>query len=192
MTTSTVSTKTIPNTAKWYVVHTYSGREDRTCKNLQQRIITMDVEDQIFDAVVPKQTIVQMADGETKQVDKTMYPGYLLVHMVMNDNSWYVVRNTPGVTNFISVEDEVEGRARPTPLTDDEARWMIHGGEEENLQVNFGYERGDVVTIKDGPFTEFSGTVDEVLGHRGTLRVTVSFFGQDTPVELPFQSVEKA
>ena len=194
MTTATTPTSipAIPNSAQWYVVHTYSGREDRTCHNLKQRIITMDFADQIFDAVVPKQTVVQMTDGETKEVEKTMYPGYLLVHMVMNDDSWYVVRNTPGVTNFISVEEGVEGRAKPTPLTDDEAQRMIHGPSSDNTQVNFGFERGDVVSIKDGPFAEFSGTVDEVLGHRGTLRVTVSFFGQDTPVELPFLSVEKA
>ncbi len=189
---TTATTLAIPKSARWYVVHTYSGREDRTCQNLKQRIITMDFEDQIFDAVVPKQTVVQMTDGETKEVQKTMYPGYLLVHMLMNDDSWYVVRNTPGVTNFISVEEGVEGRAKPTPLTDDEAQRMIHGPSSDSPQVNFGFERGDVVSIKDGPFAEFSGTVDEVLGHRGTLRVTVSFFGQDTPVELPFLSVEKA
>ena len=110
----------------------------------------------------------------------------------MNDDSWYVVRNTPGVTNFISVEEGVEGRAKPTPLTDDEAQRMIQGPSSDSPQVNFGFERGDVVVIKDGPFSEFSGTVDEVMGQRGTLRVTVSFFGQDTPVELPFLSVEKA
>ena len=192
MTTAPSVTRSIPNTARWYVVHTYSGREDRTCQNLKQRIVSMDFEDQIFDAIVPKQTVVQMTEGETKNVEKTMYPGYLLVQMVMNDDSWYVVRNTPGVTNFISVEEGVEGRAKPTPLTDDEAQRMIQGPSSDSPQVNFGFERGDVVVIKDGPFSEFSGTVDEVMGQRGTLRVTVSFFGQDTPVELPFLSVEKA
>ncbi len=183
---------TIPRGANWYVVHTYSGREDRTCENLKQRIQSMDVSDRIFDAVVPKQTVVQMMEGERKTVQKTLYPGYLLVHMVMDDESWFVVRNTPGVTNFISVEDDLEGRTKPTPLTKDEASSMISGGDSDSPQVNFGFDPGDVVTIKDGPFTDFSGTVNDVMGDKGIVRVTVSFFGQDTPVELPFLSVEKA
>ena len=182
----------IPNQARWYVVHTYSGREDRTCKNLKQRIVTMDFEHEIFDAVVPKQMVIQMVDGATKEVEKTMYPGYLLVHMVMNDDTWGVVRNTPGVTNFITAEESADGRPNPTPLTDEEAQRMLHGPDDGSQAVNFGFERGDVVLVKDGPFAEFNGTVDEVIGHRGTLRVIVSFFGQDTPVELPFVSVEKA
>ena len=116
MTTASSPTRSIPNTARWYVVHTYSGREDRTCQNPQTT--------HRFDGLrrpdlrrrgYPMQTVVQMTDGETKNVEKTMYPGYLLVQMVMNDDSWYVVRNTPGVTNFISVEEGVEGRAKPTP-----------------------------------------------------------------------------
>ena len=185
-------TQIVPNDANWYVVHTYSGREDRTCENLKQRILSMDVADRIFDAVVPKQTVVQLADGERKSVQKTMYPGYLLVQMIMDDEAWFVVRNTPGVTNFISVEDEFEGRTKPTPLTEEEADRMIIGSSSDSPQVNFGFDRGDVVTIKDGPFSEFSGTVDEVMGDKGIVRVTVSFFGQDTPVELPFLSVEKA
>lgn len=184
--------KDIPSDAKWYVVHTYSGREDRTCKNLLQSIESLDMKEYIFDAVVPKQTVVQMTDGERKEKQITMYPGYLLVRMKMNDEAWFVVRNTPGVTNFISVEDETDGRQKPTPLTEAEAERMIQSSDASNPQVNFGFDQGDVVTIKDGPFADFSGTVDEVMGDKGEVKVTVSFFGQDTPVTLPFLSVEKA
>ena len=222
MTTETLTaptpTKARRNTkgAKWYVVHTYSGREDKACENLKQRIETLDVGNYIFEAIVPKQTVVTMTDGERKIEEQTMYRGYLLVRMKMpgshsfsagptrrrrpsddrdNEeakNALDVLRNTPGVINFISVEDDRDGTRRPIPLTDEEAFAMIHGSSGDSPQIHFGFEEGDVVTITEGPFDEFSGTVDEVLIEKGTVRVTVSFFGQDTPVELPFTSVEKA
>ena len=204
----------VPDDARWYVVHTYSGREDKACNDLKERVKALDVGDYIYEAVVPKQTVVKMTDnGEQKTEEETMYRGYLLVLMRMpGSNSLLprlmtrsavrqneeakaamdVLRNTPGVINFISVEDDRDGTRRPIPLTDEEADAMITGGDSSSPQIAFGYEPGDVVTITDGPFNEFSGTVDEVQLERGTVRVTVSFFGQDTPVELPFTSVEKA
>lgn len=204
-----------PKEARWYVVHTYSGREDKACENLLQRVQTLDLKKYIFDAVVPKQAVVKMTEkGEQKTEQEPMYGGYLLVHMLMpqtnklislstlsaeesdarqseNVRALEVLRNTPGIINFISMEDDRDGIRRPVPLSKEEAESMIRGGEDD-ARINFGFEVGDVVTINDGPFNEFSGTVDEVQIEKGTVRVTVSFFGQDTPVELPFTSVEKA
>ena len=201
---------------RWYVVHTYSGREDKACEDLKQRVETFDVGNYIFDAVVPKQRVVTVtSDGGQKEEDQTMYRGYLLVRMKMPSSHDFVagalsrrsaggrvdeeakyaldvLRNTTGIINFISVEDDRDGTRRPIALTDAEAHAMIMGSGEGDPQINFGFEKGDVVTITDGPFDEFSGTVDEVLFDKGIVRVTVSFFGQDTPVELPFNSVEKA
>lgn len=214
-TTTTTTARRVPKDARWYVVHTYSGREDKACENLKQRIESMDVGDYIFDAVVPKQTVVKMTEGgEPKSEEETMYRGYLLVRMKMPRSHSFdtgptrtrardaedkeeaktaldVLRNTPGVINFISVEDDRDGTRRPIPLTDDEAMAMIHGDQTDSPEISFGFEAGDVVTITDGPFNDFSGTVDEVA-ENGKVKVTVSFFGQDTPVELDFTSVEKA
>ena len=217
MTTETTVEKKDPKgEARWYVVHTYSGREDKACENLKQRVVTLGVDDFIFDVVVPKQTVVKMTEkGEQKTEQETKYGGYLLVHMIMpqshrlmslsrlatqesekkktgNARALEVLRTTPGIINFISMEDDRDGVRRPIPLSPEEAEAMIRGDDADDARINFGFEVGDVVTINDGPFNEFSGTVDDVLVEKGTVRVTVSFFGQDTPVELPFTSVEKA
>ncbi len=216
MTTETTEEKIVPpKEARWYVVHTYSGREEKACENLKQRIETLRVNQYIYDAVVPKQTVVKMTEkGEQKTEQEPMYGGYLLVHMLMpqshsfmplsfassqesdaqrseNVRALEVLRSTPGIINFISMEDDRDGVRRPVPLSEEEAEAMIRGGADD-ARINFGFEVGDVVTINDGPFNEFSGTVDEVQIEKGTVRVTVSFFGQDTPVELPFTSVERA
>ena len=216
MTTETTQEKIVPpKEARWYVVHTYSGREEKACENLKQRIETLRVTQYIYDAVVPKQTVVKMTEkGEQKTEQEPMYGGYLLVHMLMpqshsfmplsitsseesdaqrseNVRALEVLRSTPGIINFISMEDDRDGVRRPVPLSEEEAEAMIRGGADD-ARINFGFEVGDVVTINDGPFNEFSGTVDEVQIEKGTVRVTVSFFGQDTPVELPFTSVERA
>lgn len=207
---------TARDNARWYVVHTYSGREDKACNDLKQRVETFDVGNYIFDAVVPKQKVVTVTnDGAQKEEDQTMYRGYLLVKMKMpswldynagtsggraaggkvDEEAKYaldVLRNTTGIINFISVEDDRDGTRRPIALTDAEASAMIFGSGDGDPQINFGFEQGDVVAITDGPFNEFNGTVDEVLLDKGIVRVTVSFFGQDTPVELPFSSVEKS
>ena len=178
--------------ARWYIVHTYSGQEDRVQKNLEQRVSTMDVKDKILNVVVPTEEEVEISGGERKTVQKKMYAGYLIVQMVMDEESWYVVRNTPGVTGFISAEDEREKRPKPVPLEDSEVDRIMSRMTSEAPRVRIGYESGESVRIKDGPFADFMGTVDEVLVDRGKVRVHVSFFGRETPVELDFLQIEKS
>ena len=178
--------------SRWYIVHTYSGQEDRVRKNLEQRIKTMDMNTKILEVVVPTEEEVEIKEGERKVVEKKMYAGYLLVRMLMDDESWYVVRNTPGVTGFISAEDESEKRPKPVPLEDVEVdRIMRRMTSDEAPTVRIGYQRGDSVRIKDGPFADFMGTVDEVNEERGKVIVHVLFFGRETPVELDFLQLEK-
>ena len=178
--------------ARWYIVHTYSGQEDRVQKNLEQRINTMDVKDKILNVVVPTEEEVEIKEGERKTVQKKMYAGYLIVQMLMDEESWYVVRNTPGVTGFISAEDEREKRPKPVPLEDAEVDRIMSRMTSDAPRVRVGYEQGESVRIKDGPFADFMGTVDEVLEDRGKIRVHVSFFGRETPVELDFLQIEKS
>jgi transcriptional antiterminator NusG len=192
MTTDSSVTGVVETGGRWYIVHTYSGQEDRVRKNLQQRIETMDMKDKILEVVVPTEEEVEIKDGERKTVEKKMYAGYLLVRMVMDDESWYVVRNTPGVTGFISAEDEREKRPKPVPLEDAEVERIMRRMKSEAPTVRIGFQQGDSVRIKDGPFADFIGTVDEVNEERGKVRVHVSFFGRETPVELDFLQLEKA
>ena len=192
MTTDSGAASVIETGGRWYIVHTYSGQEDRVRKNLEQRIETMDMKDKILEVVVPTEEEVEIKDGERKTVEKKMYAGYLLVRMVMDDESWYVVRNTPGVTGFISAEDEREKRPKPVPLEDAEVDRIMRRMKSEAPTVRIGFQQGDSVRIKDGPFADFIGTVDEVNEERGKVRVHVSFFGRDTPVELDFLQLEKA
>jgi transcriptional antiterminator NusG len=177
---------------RWYIVHTYSGQEDRVQKNLEQRIETMDMADKILEVVVPTEEEVEIKEGARRTVEKKMYAGYLLVRMVMDDESWYVVRNTPGVTGFISAEDEREKRPKPVPLEDAEVERIMRRMKSEAPTVRIGFQKGDSVRIKDGPFTDFIGTVDGVNEERGKVSVHVSFFGRDTPVELDFLQLETA
>jgi transcriptional antiterminator NusG len=177
---------------RWYIVHTYSGQEDRVKKNLDQRIETMDVKNKIFEVVVPTEEEVEIKEGQRKTVQKKMYAGYLIVNMVMDDESWYVVRNTPGVTGFISAEDEREKRPKPVPLEQAEVDRIMRRMTAEAPRVRIGFQKGENVRIKDGPFADFVGTVDEVNEERGKVRVLVSFFGRETPVELDFLQLEKS
>jgi len=181
----------INNSPRWYIVHTYSGQEDKVQKNLNQRIETMDVKDRILEIIVPTEVEVEIKDGERVEVEKKMYAGYLLVNMFMDDESWYIVRNTPGVTGFISAEDSTENRSKPVPLEQHEVDRIISRMKSEAPRVKIGFETGDGVRIKDGPFVDFMGTVDEVFLDRGKVRVHVSFFGRETPVELDFLQLEK-
>ena len=178
--------------SRWYIVHTYSGQEDRVQKNLEQRVNTMDVKDKILNIVVPTEEEVEIKQGERKTVQKKMYAGYLIVEMVMDEESWYVVRYTPGVTGFISEEDEREKRPKPVPLEDAEVDRIMNRMKSETPRIRVGFETGESVRIKDGPFADFMGTVDEVLEDRGKVRVHVSFFGRETPVELDFLQIEKS
>ena len=176
---------------RWYIVHTYSSQEDRVKKNLELRIETMDVKDRIFQVVVPTEDEVEIKDGRRKSVARRMFPGYLIIQMKMDDESWYVVRNTPGVTGFVSAEDENEGRPKPVPLEETEVQAIMNQMQSSKPRVRVGFEIGQTVRIKDGPFVDFMGAVDEVYPDRAKVKVLVSFFGRETPVELDFLQIEK-
>ncbi|MEK7873662.1 MAG: transcription termination/antitermination protein NusG [Chloroflexota bacterium] len=176
--------------AKWFVVHTYSGYEERVRRNLTQRIETMDVKDRIFEVVVPEESIVELRDGQRRERKVRVYPGYILVKMVMDEKSWFVVRNTPGVTGFVSAKDEKD-RDVPIPLSDDEAQGILKRIQEETPKIKLGISKGQTVRIKEGPFVDFIGTVDQVFPDKGKVRVLVSFFGRETPVEMDYFQVEK-
>jgi len=177
---------------RWYIVHTYSGQEDRVKKNLDLRIDTMDVKDKILRVVVPTEDELEIKDGRRKPVPKRVFPGYIIVQMKMDDKSWYVVRNTPGVTGFVSIEDEREKRPKPVALEEEEVANIFRQMESSKPRLRIGLEKGQTVRINDGPFLDFMGAVDEVYPDRSKVKVLVSFFGRETPVELDFQQVEKA
>jgi transcription termination/antitermination protein NusG len=172
--------------AKWYVIHTYSGYENKVKANLEHRIASMDMAHKIFRVVVPTEEEVEIKNGQRRTVHKKLYPGYVLVETVLEDDSWYVVRNTPGVTSFVG-----HGNT-PTPLPEVEAQAILKQMREEKPQVRITYHKGDRVKIIDGPFAEFLGTIDTVDDEKTKLRVLVSMFGRETPVELDFLQVEKA
>jgi transcriptional antiterminator NusG len=178
--------------ARWYIVHAYSGQEERVKKNLELRVSTMDVGDKIFQVVVPTEEEMEIKDGRRTAVPRKVFPGYILVQMKMDDDSWYVVRNTPGVTGFISAEDEREARPKPVPLEEEEVESILKQMESDKPRVRVGYDKGQSIRIVDGPFLDFMGVVDEVFAERSKLKVLVSFFGRETPVELDFLQVERA
>jgi|TARA_B100001750_G_scaffold231411_1_gene229556 transcriptional antiterminator NusG len=184
---STISEKE----TRWYIVHTYSGHEDRVKRNLDQRVASMDVQDKIFQVVVPTEEEIEIRDGRRRSVRRKVFPGYILIQMNMDDSSWHVVRDTPGVTGFVSSEDERESRPKPVPLEQKEVDKILKQMESEAPRVKVGYTLGQSVRITDGPFTDFIGIVDQVLDDRGKVRILVSFFGRETPVELDFLQVEK-
>lgn len=175
---------------RWYVVHTYSGYENRVKANLEHRIQSMDMQDKIFQVVVPTEEEIEIRGGQRRTVSRKIFPGYVLVEMKMTDDSWYVVRNTPGVTGFVSVQDE-EGKTVPAPLLESEVKSILKQMEAEAPRVKIGFTRGQSVRIVDGPFVDFVGTVDDINAEKGKVRVLVSFFGRETPVELDFLQVEK-
>lgn len=170
----------------WYVVHTYSGYEKKVKKNLENRIKAMGLEDQISQIVVPVEEEVDIKDGQRRIVERKIFPGYVLVQMVMNDETWYLVRNTPGVTGFVGPG------THPTPLREEDVQKILKRMEAEAPKVRVTFRKGQTVRIIDGPFSDFMGTVDEVDMARGKVRLLVSFFGRETPVELDFLQVEKA
>ena len=170
----------------WYVVHCYSGYENKVRHNLEQRIETMGMKDRIFDVVVPTEEEIEVKDGKRKTIERRVFPGYILVQMIMTEESWYVVRNTPGVTGFVGMGNE------PTALRPEEVSQIIKRMEAEAPRIKVTYKIGQKVRIIDGPFNDFIGTVDEIDMERAKVRVMVSFFGRETPVELDFLQVEKA
>ena len=170
---------------KWYVIHTNSGYENKVKQNLMHRIETMEMQDQIFRVIVPTEEEIEIKNGQRRTVHKKVFPGYVLVQMRMNDNSWYVVRNTPGVTSFVGHGN------RPTPLEESEVKAILKQMEEEAPKVRVSYQVGQAIKITDGPFTDFEGIVDAIDHERGRVRVLVSFFGREAPVELDFLQVTR-
>ena len=191
MTTSETFETEEENPSQWFIVHTYSGQEDLVKKNLDLRIQSLDMQDRIFQVVVPTEEEVIFKDGQRRSERRKLFPGYILVQMHMDDESWYVVRNTPGVTGFVSTEDEKDTRPRPVPLEDSQLESILNQTHSGAVRVNIGLERGDTVRINEGPFVDFIGSVNEVDEAKGKVRVMVSFFGRETPVELDFLQVEK-
>jgi transcriptional antiterminator NusG len=171
--------------AQWYVVHTYSGYENKVRQNLMHRIESMDAEDRIFEIVVPTQEEIEIKSGQRKTVQKKVFPGYVLVKMIMDEESWSVVRHTPGVTSFVGMGTE------PTSLPGAEVDAIIHGMTSDEPRVTMSLSVGDAVRINDGPFSDFRGAVDEINREKGTVKVLVSFFGREVPVELDFLQVER-
>ena len=170
----------------WYVIHCYSGYENKVRHNLEQRIETMGMKDMIFDVVIPTQEEIEVKDGKRRTVERHIFPGYVLVNMALTEESWYVVRNTPGVTGFVGMGNN------PTPLRPEEVAQIVKRMEAEAPTVKVTFKVGERVRIVDGPFNDFRGVVSEIDMERTKVRVMVSFFGRETPVELDFLQVEKA
>jgi transcriptional antiterminator NusG len=170
---------------QWYVIHCYSGYENKVRHNLEQRIASMGMKGKIFDVIVPTEEEIEVKDGKRRTVERRVFPGYLLVNMVLSEESWYVVRNTPGVTGFVGMGNT------PTPLRPEEVSQIIKRMEAEAPKVKVTFKPGQKVRIVDGPFNDMIGTVSEIDMDRTKVRVMVSFFGRETPVELDFLQVEK-
>ncbi len=169
----------------WYVIHTYSGYEDAVAKNLKQRIESLGMEDKIFNVIVPKEKKIKIKDGKRKVIEEKIYPGYVLVEMVVTDDSWYVVRNTPNVTGFVGAG------TTPVPVSLSEIEILKKKMGVETPQYKIDVEIGDAVKITDGPFKDFDGKVSEIDQERGKIKVLVNMFGRDTPVELDSLQIKK-
>ena len=192
MTTDNLSQTEQDVNPNWYIVHTYSGQEDLAKKNLDLRIESLDMTEQILEVLVPTEEEVVLKDGKRISERKKLFPGYILVNMHMDDESWYVVRNTPGVTGFISTEDEYDKRQKPIPLEANQLNDILNKVESGPARVKIGLERGETVRITEGPFVDFIGAINDVDESKGKVRVLVSFFGRETPVELDFLQVERS
>jgi len=170
---------------QWYVIHTYSGYEERVKKNLEQRIKFSDAGNAIFEIVIPTEEEIEVKGGQKRTVTKKILPGYILVRMKMDDNVWGLIRNTSGVTGFVSSGNT------PVPLKQDEVGRILKQMEAETPKVKVGFRKGQGVRVIDGPFTDFVGAVEEVNTDKGKIKVLLSLFGRETPVELDFLQVEK-
>ncbi|MBI2984741.1 MAG: transcription termination/antitermination protein NusG [Candidatus Kerfeldbacteria bacterium] len=170
---------------RWYVLHTYSGYEENVARNLRQRIESMDMEDKIFNVLIPTENRIKIKNGKRRIVTEKIFPGYVLVEMIVTDDSWYVVRNTPNVTGFVG------SGTTPTPISEDEVKGLMQRMGVAEPKYKIDVEAGTPVRIIDGPFKEFEGKVSEVDEGRGKVKVLVSMFGRETPVELDFLQVKK-
>ena len=171
---------------EWYVVHCYSGMETRVKRNLEHRIESMGMEDRVFAVVVPTEEQIELKDGERRVVERRVFPGYILVQMILDDESWSAVRNTPGVTGFVGIGN------RPTPLSSAEVDHIMSRIEASQPRVQVDFKPGDKVRITEGAFADFHGTVEEIDIERGKVRILVSIFGRETPVEVDFLQVERS
>lgn len=170
---------------RWYVLHTYSGYEENVSSNLKQRIESMDMEDKIFNVLIPTEKKIKIKNGKRKVVTEKIFPGYVLVEMIVTDDSWYVVRNTPNVTGFVG------SGTTPTPISDDEVKTLQKRMGVEEPKYKIDVTVGTAIKITDGPFKDFEGRVAEVDEARGKIKVLVSIFGRETPVELDFLQIKK-
>ncbi|MFJ7649671.1 transcription termination/antitermination protein NusG [Lysinibacillus sp. NPDC097279] len=172
----------------WYVVHTYSGYENRVKANLEKRVETMGMQDKIFRVIVPEHEETEMKDGKKKTMMRKVFPGYVLVELIMTDDSWYVVRNTPGVTGFIGSSG---GGAKPTPLLPEEADRLLEQMGMTDKIVEIDITIGEAVEVLEGPFAHFQGRVEEIDAEKGKLKVSVDMFGRETIMELDFEQIQK-
>jgi transcriptional antiterminator NusG len=176
-----------PKSAKrrWYIVHTYSGHENKVKTNLERRIESMSMGDKIFRVEVPQKQVTKIKDGKRVDREERIFPGYVLVEMIMDDDSWYVVRHTPGVTKFVG------GEKHPIPARDAEIKRILLRSQPAPAKVQIDLKAGEIVKIISGPFADFEGTVTEVYPDKEKLKANVSIFGRETPVELFFNQVQK-
>lgn len=177
--------RVIPTNAKWYVVHTYSGHENKVATNLKQRIETMHLSEKIFDIVVPTRNIVTVRHGKKEEQKEKIFPGYILVRMILDDETWLAVRTTQGVTAFVGAGN------KPTPISDKEVETILKFMAMEAPKYKTTFSVGEAVKIVDGPFADFLGSVDSIDEAKGKVKVLVSIFGRETPVELDFLQVSK-
>ena len=169
----------------WYVIHTYSGYEDQVAEALKQRIESLDMEDKIFDVIVPKEKQIEIKNGRRRTVERKIFPGYIMVQMVVTEDSWFVVRNTPNVTGFVGTS------TTPSPLSEEEVKSIQRRMGIEEPLYNIDFKIGETVNITDGPFKGFDGLVNEIDEQKGKIKVLVSMFGRETPVELDSLQVKK-
>jgi transcription termination/antitermination protein NusG len=169
----------------WYVLHTYSGYENKVKKTIETRVDALDLGERVYEIVVPTQEEIEIRNGQRHSVQRKTFPGYVLVRMLMDDDTWYALRNTPGVTGFVNVNN------KPVPLGETEVQTIIKGMTTVAPPVKLSFAAGDAVRIIDGPFADFRGVIDEVNNEKGKIKALVSFFGRETPVELDFLQAER-
>ena len=170
---------------QWFVLHTYSGYENKVMRSIEHRVDALDLGDRVYEVIVPTQDEIEIRNSQRHTVQRKVFPGYVLVRMEMDDDTWYALRNTPGVTGFVNVNN------RPVPLSEQEVQAILKGMTAEAPKVKVSFQLGDTVRITDGPFADFRGEIDEINQERGKIKVLVSFFGRETPVELDFLQAER-
>lgn len=171
--------------ARWYIVHTYSGHENKVAKTLMQRVQSMGFEGRIIDVLVPTRETIKVRAGKKENVKEKIFPGYILVKMILDDEAWVLVRTTPGVTSFVGAQN------KPTPVRDDEVEAIVAFVEQKDPVFKAAFSVGEAVKITDGPFSDFLGTIDSIDESKGKVKVLVSFFGRETAVELDLLQVAK-